>query len=42
MTELQGFMLAVCFGAVVGTFIGNVISIIMLTILDYKDKKHRQ
>ena len=31
MTELQGFMLAISFGAVVGTFIGNVISIIMLT-----------
>lgn len=42
MTEFQGFMFAVCFGAVVGTFIGNVISIIMLTISDCKDKKHRQ
>lgn len=42
MNELQGFMLAISFGAVVGTFIGNVISIIMLTISDHKDKKHRQ
>lgn len=42
MNEFQEFMLAVCFGAVVGTFIGNVISIIMLTISEHKDKKHRQ
>lgn len=42
MNEFQGFMLALCFGAVIGTLIGNVISITMLTISEHKDKEFRQ
>ncbi len=39
MTEIQSMMLAVCFGAVVGTFIGNVISIVKYAIEERREKK---
>jgi hypothetical protein len=39
MTDIQSMMLAVCFGAVVGTFIGNLYAIIKFAIDDHKEKK---
>lgn len=39
MTDVQSMMLAVCFGAVVGTFIGNLYAIIKFAIDDHKEKK---
>lgn len=40
MTAIQGFMLAVCFGAVLGTFIGNVITIIGCIVQERCEKKN--
>lgn len=42
MTTVQDFMLAVSFGAVAGTFIGNVITLIYLVIADHKEKKRKE
>lgn len=42
MTTVQSFMLAVCFGAVMGTFIANVGFIIKCAIDSHKDKKRRR
>lgn len=42
MTQIESMMLAVCFGAVVGTFIGNVICIVKYAIEERKEKKRRK
>lgn len=39
MTNIQSMMLAVCFGAVVGTFIGNLFAIIKFAIDERREKK---
>ena len=39
MTDIQSMMLAVCFGAVVGTFIGNAIIIVKFAIDERREKK---
>ena len=39
MTNIQSMMLAVCFGAVVGTFIGNAICIVKFAIEERREKK---
>lgn len=39
MTNIQSMMLAVCFGAVVGTFIGNIFAIVMFAIEERRKKK---
>ena len=39
MTHTESIMLAVCFGSVIGAFIGNVITLIRLFIEDRKYKK---
>ena len=39
MTEIQSMMLAVCFGAVVGTLIGNLFAIIKFAIDERREKK---
>ena len=39
MTEVQSMMLAICFGAVIGTFIANVIIIVKCAIDNRKEKK---
>ncbi len=39
MTNIQSMMLAVCFGAVVGTLIGNLFAIIKFAIDERKEKK---
>lgn len=35
-------MLSVCFGAVVGTFIGNIIILIRFAVEGHKEKKRRR
>lgn len=40
MTTAQSFMLAVAFGSVVGTFIGNLITIAMWLIQEHREKKN--
>ena len=42
MTQMQGIMLLVCFGSVIGAFIGNLISIIVYTVSGCREKKHRR
>lgn len=42
MTKAESLMLAICFGAVMGSFIGNIIMLIKFAIEDYKDKKRRR
>lgn len=42
MTEVQSMMLAVCFGAVMGTFIGNAAILIKCAIDSHKEKKRRR
>lgn len=42
MTEVQSMMLAVCFGAVMGTLIANVVFIIKCAIDSHKEKKRRR
>lgn len=42
MTEVQSMMLAVCFGAVMGTLIANVAFIIKCAIESHKDKKRKR
>lgn len=39
MTNIQSMMLAVCFGAVVGTFIGNLFTIIKFAVDERREKK---
>ena len=39
MTNIQSMMLAVCFGAVVGTFVGNIFAIVKFSIDEYREKK---
>ncbi len=39
MTQAQSIMLSVCFGSVIGMFIGNVITLIRLCVEDHKYKK---
>ena len=39
MTNIQSMMLAVCFGAVVGTFIGNIFIIVKFAIDERREKK---
>lgn len=42
MTEIQSMMLAVCFGAVRGTFIANAVFLIQCAIKDHKEKKRKK
>ena len=42
MTQLPGIMLLVCFGSVIGAFIGNLISIIVYAVSGCGEKKHRR
>ena len=39
MTHIESMMLAVCFGAVVGTFIGNIFTIVKFSIDEHRKKK---
>ena len=39
MTNIQSMMLAVCFGAVVGSFIGNIFTIVKFAIDEHREKK---
>ena len=41
MTQMQGIMLLVCFGSVIGAFIGNLMSIIVYAAGGCGEKKHR-
>lgn len=40
MTTVQSLMLSVCFGAVIGTFIGNIVVLIKMKVDEYKSKKN--
>ena len=42
MTHAESLMLAVCFGAVMGTFIGNIIILVKYAVEEHKEKKHRR
>ena len=42
MTEVQSMMLAVCFGAVMGMLIANVVFIIKCAIESHKEKKRKR
>lgn len=42
MTKAESLMLALCFGAMMGSFIGNIIILIKFAIEDHKDKKRRR
>ena len=42
MTQMQEIMLAVCFGSVIGAFVGNLISIIVYAVSGCGEKKHRR
>ena len=42
MTEIQSLMLSVCFGAVVGMLVGNLIGIIQFAIEGYKEKERER
>ena len=39
MTQVESIMLAVCFGAVMGTLIGNFIMMVRIAADNYKEKK---
>ena len=39
MTNIESMMLAVCFGAVVGTLIGNIFIIVKFAIDERREKK---
>ena len=41
MTQLQEIMLAVCFGSVIGAFLGNLISIIVFAVSGCGQMKRR-
>jgi hypothetical protein len=40
MTTVQSLMLSVCFGAVIGTFIGNIVVLIKMKVDEHKSKKN--
>ena len=42
MTHAESMMLAICFGAVMGSFIGNIITLIKSVVEDRRDKKRRR
>ena len=42
MTEIQSIMLSVCFGAVVGYFISNIVIIVKYAIEDHREKKRKK
>lgn len=42
MTHAEQIMLAISFGAVLGTFIGNLITLIKFAIKDHKEKKAKR
>jgi len=42
MTHVESLMLAVCFGTVMGSFIGNIIMLIKFAVDDRKEKKRRR
>lgn len=42
MTTVQSMMLSVCFGAVVGTFIAEVVCMIRFAVGDHKEKKRKR
>ena len=42
MTQLQEMMLSVCFGAVIGVFIGNLIAIIAYAVSNCKEKRRKR
>lgn len=41
MTQMQEIMLAVCFGSVIGAFLGNLISIIVYAVSGCGQMKRR-
>lgn len=41
MTEVQSMMLAICFGAVMGTNIANLVFIVKCAIDSHKEKKRK-
>lgn len=42
MTHAESMMLAICFGAVMGSFIGNIIMLVKFAVEDHKEKKRRR
>ncbi|MEA4972346.1 MAG: hypothetical protein VB119_04120 [Candidatus Metalachnospira sp.] len=42
MTTVQSMMLSVCFGAVVGTLIAEVVCMIRFAVEDHKEKKRKR
>lgn len=42
MTTIQSAMLVICFGAVMGSFIANMVFVIQYAIECYKDKKRKR
>lgn len=42
MTHAESMMLAICFSAVMGFFIGNIIMLIKSALEDRRDKKRRR
>ena len=42
MTQMQEIMLAVCFGSVIGAFLGNLISIIVYAVSGCGQMKRRR
>ena len=42
MTTFESMVLAVCFGAVMGTFIGNLVFLIKSAIDNRKEKKRKR
>ena len=39
MTHIESMMLAVCFGAVIGTLVGNLFVIVKFAIDEHREKK---
>ena len=42
MTHMESMMLAACFGAVVGTLIGNLFTIVKFAIDEHREKKRNR
>lgn len=42
MTNMESMMLAVCFGSVVGTLIGNLFTIVKFAIDEHREKKRNR
>lgn len=42
MTTVERMMLAICFGAVMGTFIANAVFLIKCAIESHKEKKRKE